>query len=67
VAAQLRPGDRVEYLGSGVFDNLIVRGEIGEVVRVDGDWVSAGWPRSGLDRVPMANVGSCPLDNETAP
>jgi hypothetical protein len=67
VADQLRPGDRVEYLRAGVFDNLLVRGEVGEVVRVDGDWVYAVWPRSGLHSVPTANVRLCPGDDEAAP
>jgi hypothetical protein len=50
-------GDRVEYLGAGVFDNLIVRGDIGVVRRVGNGWVHALWPRcEGVHSVPIDHV-----------
>jgi hypothetical protein len=49
-------GDRVRYLAAPVFDMIIDTGEIGIVERVDGGWVFAWWPRSGLHSVPEANV-----------
>ncbi len=53
--AQLRPGDVVEYLRSGVFDQLIVRGDRGTVTRVEDGWVFADW-ESGQLSVPIAAV-----------
>lgn len=40
------PGDRVEYLESGVFDQMIVRGDVGIVQRVEDGWVFATWLRT---------------------
>ena len=50
------PGDRVEYAADDVFDQLIVTGEIGTVVRVEEGRVFAEWPRSGVHGVPLKNV-----------
>ena len=53
----LRPGDRVEYLESGVFDQMIVLGDIGTVTRVADGWVQANWPRTEQElRVPVEHV-----------
>lgn len=51
-------GDRVRYVAQPVFDLIIDTGEVGTVERVEGDWVFAWWPRSGLHGVPVANVES---------
>jgi hypothetical protein len=56
----LRPGDRIEYLGQNVFDDLIVTGDIGEVDHVEGTWVHAIWPRSGVHSVPTQSVRLVP-------
>ena len=55
-AERLAPGDRVEYIGAPVFDGIIDTGEIGWVTKVEGDWVYASWPRSGVHSVPLSNV-----------
>jgi hypothetical protein len=39
-----------------VFDLIIDTGEIGWVTKVEGDWVYAAWPRSGVHSVPVSNV-----------
>jgi hypothetical protein len=49
-------GDRVEYIAEPVFDGIITTGEIGWVTKVEGDWVFAAWPRSGIHSVPARNV-----------
>ncbi len=59
--ARMAPGDRVEYLPSGVSDRRIVRGDVGVVVGVvvgvDGGWVRARWLRSAEElAVPLADV-----------
>ena len=51
-----RKGDRVRYIAAPVYDLIIETGEIGVVERVDGEWVFAWWPRSGLHSVPVTNV-----------
>ena len=51
-----RAGDRVEYIGDGVFDLIIVTGEVGPVTREEAGWVFAVWPRSGERSVPIENV-----------
>jgi hypothetical protein len=60
VADGILPGDRVEYIAEPVFDLIIDTGEIGWVTRVEGDWVVAAWPRSGVHSVPVANVRLLP-------
>ena len=42
----LHRGDRVEHLGLGVFDQMIVRGDVGTVTRIANGWVRAQWPRT---------------------
>jgi hypothetical protein len=56
VAERLAPGDRVEYVGAPVFDGIIDTGEIGWVTKVEGRWVFARWPRSGIHSVPVSSV-----------
>ena len=50
------PGQRVEYIAEGVFDLIIDTGDIGTVTKVEGGWVFAAWPRSGVHSVPLTNV-----------
>src|SRR4051794_14324745 len=51
------PGDRVEYLESGVFDQMIVGGDVGIVTRVEDGWVFATWPRTDQEHsVPLDHV-----------
>ena len=57
---EILPGDRVEYIAEPVFDLIIETGEIGWVTRVEGDWIFAAWPRSGVHSVPLANVRLLP-------
>jgi len=60
VADEILPGDRVEYVAAPVFDLIIETGEIGWVTKVEGGWVHAAWPRSGVHSVPLANVRLLP-------
>ena len=60
MADEILPGDRVEYTAEPVFDLIIETGEIGWVTRVEGDWIFAAWPRSGVHSVPVANVRLLP-------
>jgi hypothetical protein len=53
-------GDRVEYTGEPVFDGIIGTGEIGWVTKVQGGWVVAFWPRSGVHSVPAGSVRLLP-------
>ena len=55
--AGVSEGDLVEYLESGAFDQLIVRGDVGVVVSTDRGWVRATWPRTTEElAVPLAHV-----------
>lgn len=56
VAESFERGDRVEYIGAPVFDGIITTGDIGWVTKVEGGWVFASWPRSGIHSVPARNV-----------
>ena len=56
VSQPYEKGDRVRYVAASVFDLIIKTGETGTVERVEGDWVFAWWPRSGLHSVPLTNV-----------
>jgi hypothetical protein len=60
VTDEILPGDRVEYIAEPVFDLIIDTGEIGWVTRVEGGWVIAAWPRSGVHSVPIAHVRLLP-------
>lgn len=51
-----RVGDRIEYMGRPVFDGIIDTGEVGSVIKVEGGWVFARWPRSGVHSVPLESV-----------
>lgn len=53
---QHRSGDRVEYVGAPVFDQLIRTGDVGVVTSEDDGWVSAEWPRGGVHSVPKEMV-----------
>lgn len=57
VQPPLRPGDLVEYLESGVFDQMIVQGDVGVVTAVANGWVHARWPRTPHEfSVPVEHV-----------
>lgn len=48
-------GERVRYTAAPV-DLIIETGEVGVVERVEGHWVFAWWPKSGLHSVPATSV-----------
>lgn len=52
----LKPGERVVYLGEPVFDLIIKTGETGIVEQVQDDSVFADWPRCGIQAVPRSSV-----------
>jgi hypothetical protein len=49
-------GERVRYTAAPVSDLIIQTGDVGVVERVEGHWVYAFWPTSGLHSVPTASV-----------
>jgi hypothetical protein len=59
-AASFNQGDRVEYIDAPVFDGIITTGDIGWVTKVEGSWVFAMWPRSGIHSVPASSVRLLP-------
>jgi hypothetical protein len=59
-AEDLRPGDRVEYIGDRESDGVIDPGEIGWVTKVEPARVSAFWRKTGIQHVPLASIRALP-------
>lgn len=60
MADSFNQGDRVEYVDAPVFDGIVATGDIGWVTKVEGSWVFAMWPRSGVHSVPVSSVRLLP-------
>jgi hypothetical protein len=56
----LRPGDRIEYIGASTIDGVLDAGATGAVAGVQDGWVHAVWRTAGAHRVPIADVRPLP-------